>query len=181
MKLKNKLVFWLFLTLVFNGFSQEEKKEIEPQKKQKSEFWKKVTFGGGLGLNFSNSITTVSASPNAVYNFNQKFSLGTGINIGYTSFSRGDVKQFNYGASILGLYNPFNGLQLSSEFEYLFVNRTLDTSDGKIKSNFNFPAFYLGAGYRYHNIVACFRYDILFNENKSIYDSALSPFLRVSF
>jgi len=99
-----------------------------------------------------------------------------------TTTSTNKVKQFNYGASLIGLYNPFNGLQLSSEFEYLFVNQNTETSSGqKSTTDFNFPALYIGAAYRMRNISAGLRYDLLYNENKSIYGNALSPFVRVFF
>ena len=182
MKLKNYLIYFFLLFITFSSFSQKENQpKTEETHKKKNEFWKKVTFGGGLGLNFSNSITTVSIAPTAVYNFNPKFSSGIGFNFGYSNFAIDNIKQFNYGASLIGLYNPFNGLQLSTEFEFMHVSQTQEFAGNKLKNNFNFPALYIGAGYRLNNITAGLRYDVLYNENKTIYRSPFTPFVRVFF
>ncbi len=169
-----KLFGILVFFVVFSScYSQENSQKIN--------FWDNVRFGGSLGLDFSNNTTSVIVSPSAVYQFNQKFSAGLGVNFGYTRFKPNDVNQYNYGASIISLYNPFRELQLSAELEHTFVNASATIAGEKIRDNFNFPALYLGAGYRLGNIAIGARYDVLFNENKSIYASAISPFARVYF
>lgn len=178
MKSKNYIIFFLLCTLSFNVVSQEKDKPI---KKEKSEFWKNVRFGGGMGLDFSNNRTSVSVSPSAVYQVNSKFSTGAGVNFGYSSFKINSSKQFNYGLSLISLYNPFNGLQLSGELEYTFVNQSQKINGVKFTDDFNFPSLFIGAGYNVGNFSAGLRYDLLYNENKSIYSSALVPFVRVFF
>lgn len=178
MKLKNYLSFLIFCILSFSVFSQEENK---PETKEKSEFWKKVRFGGGLGLDFTNNVTSVNISPSAIYQANSKFYTGAGINFGYQNFRASDTRQFNYGVSLINLYNPVNGLQLSGELEYTFVNRTYEANGVKLKDNFNFPSLFIGAGYNVGNFSAGLRYDLLYNEDKSLYSSALVPFARVFF
>ena len=160
MKLKNYVFFFLLFSLSFSSFSQEEKKKpIEESEsiKVKSDFWKKVRFGGGMGLDFSNNGTSVSVSPSAVYQVNNKFSTGAGVNFGYRSFKTNSARQFNYGISLINLYNPFNGLQLSGDFEYTFVNESFKQDGEKFTRDFNFPALYLGAGYQIGHISAGFR------------------------
>jgi len=175
MKSKKYLPFFLFYLISFTSFSQEKNTS---SKKQKSEFWKKVRYGGGLGLDFSNNGTSINISPSAIYQINPKFSTGAGVNFGYSSFRANDAKQFNYGVSLISLYNPFDGLQLSGELEHTFVNQSFRINDVKSSRDFNFPAFYIGAGYSIGNFTAGLRYDLLYNEDKSIFSSALNPFVR---
>jgi len=42
----------------------------------KSEFWKKVRFGGGLGLSFGNNNTQINISPSALYQPNPYVAFG---------------------------------------------------------------------------------------------------------
>jgi hypothetical protein len=50
------------------------------QPKPKSEFWKNVRFGSGIGLGFGSGYTNISLAPSAVYNVNKYFSAGLGFN-----------------------------------------------------------------------------------------------------
>lgn len=143
---------------------------------KKESFWDNVRFGGGLGLDFGNNSTTISISPTAIYDFNETFSLGAGV--GYQYSKRGDVKSNVYSVSAVSLFNPFQGVQLSAEFEQLFINQKLGTE----KVNRQVPALYLGAAYRVSkNVSMGVRYDVLYNKNKSVYASAFSPIIRVFF
>lgn len=178
MKLKNYCLIFLFFSLFLSANSQEKNKSII---KGKSEFWKKVRFGGGLGLDFNNNVTSVSVSPSAIYQASPKFYTGAGVNFGYSNFRTNSTKQFNYGISLINLYNPINGLQLSGELEYTFVNQSFKVNGTKFTDNFNFPSLFIGAGYNVGGFSAGLRYDLLYNENKSIYGSALVPFARVFF
>ncbi len=142
----------------------------------KTNFWNEVRFGGSFGLGFGNDITTIAVSPSAIYDFNPFFSAG--IQIGYQYSKRNDFSSNVFSSGILGIFNPFDSVQLSTEFEQLFVNQKI----GSDSSSYNYPALYLGGAYRVSaNISLGFRYDILFNRNKSIYASAISPVFRVFF
>ena len=142
---------------------------------QQSDFWKNVRFGGGFGLSFGNT-TTISVSPSAIYDFENGFSLGTGLN--YTHSSTGINKANLYGINTLALYNiPLVNLQISSEFEQLFVSQKI----GGIKNNYNYPALHLGLAYRRGRASIGFRYDVLYNNTKSVYASAISPIFRFYF
>ena len=109
-------------------------------------FWSNVRFGGNIGLAFGNNRTNIVVAPSAVYQFNEKFSSGIGLNFGYTK-SR-DFEAFIYGASLIQLYSPIRNLQLSAEFEETGVTRTLETIDGDLSDSYFYPALFLGAGYR---------------------------------
>lgn len=138
-------------------------------------FMDKVQFGGGLGLSFGNNYTTVSVSPSAVYNFNQYFSAGPGLS--YLYAKNGDLKSNVFGAGLITLINLIPSLQLSAEYEHLFITQKF----GFEKSNFDYPALYVGGAYRVGNFSAGLRFDVLYNENKTIYASAFSPILRFYF
>ena len=86
------------------------------------------------------------------------------------------------GASVLGLYSPIQEIQLSAEFEQLNVSRNWDNDNFLNEDeNYWYPALYIGAGYRAQNVTVGFRYDVLYNSNKSIYGTSWMPFVRVYF
>lgn len=144
-----------------------------------SRFWDNVRFGGGLGLSFTNGGFNGSISPSAIYQFNDQIAVGTSLSFNYAKFN--ENKFLAYGGSVLSLFNPIPQIQLSGEFEALRINRTLSTNTVTFEDNYWLPALYFGAGYSTANVTVGLRYDVLFNENKSIYPSALLPFIRVYF
>ena len=85
------------------------------------------------------------------------------------------------GGSVIGLFNPFSQLQLSAEFEEMNVNRTFEYDGADLEENYRYPALFLGAGYRTGNVSMGIRYDVLYDENKSIYADPWAPFIRVYF
>ena len=159
-----KFFILLFLSLPFILVAQ-----------QKSDFWDNVKFGGGFTLNFGNQ-TTIGISPSAVYQFNNGFSLGTGITYVYSEI--GDLSTNVYGGSVISLYQiPKTGIQLSGEFEQSFAKQT--DSFGSVSTSF--PALYLGAAYNQGRFAFGFRYDVLYDKDKSVYASAFSPIVRFYF
>ncbi len=157
----------LALSFTFTLFSQSTTNS-------KSNFWDNVQFGGGLVFNSSNIVTNIGVSPSAIYNFNDSFSAGVSVSYLYSK-QRNISKPLNaYGTSVIALFNPINELQVSSEYEMNFL-RQGDLSQ-------TVPALYFGVGYRTgRNIAAGVRYDVLYDENKSLYASAITPFVRVFF
>lgn len=145
----------------------------------KSEFWNKVHFGGGIGLGFTNGGFNGSISPSAIYQFNEQFATGISLNLNYAKFN--ENKLFAYGGSILSLYNPIPFLQLSGEFEQLRINKSLGYTGLDIEQNYWSPALFLGIGYTSQNVTFGVRYDVLYNDTKSIYANAWMPFVRVYF
>ena len=144
-----------------------------------NDFWKKVRFGGGIGLGFTNNGFNGSISPSAIYQFNQEFAAGTSLSFNYAKFN--DDKFLAYGGSILSLYNPIPQLQFSTEYEQLRVNKTLINQTSNLEDNYWLPALFFGIGYSTYNVTFGVRYDVLYNERKSIYGNALMPFVRVYF
>ncbi len=145
----------------------------------KSDFWRRVRFGGGLGLGFTNGGFNGSISPSAIYEFNSQFAAGTSLNLSYAKFN--DDQFLAYGGSVLGLFNPIPQLQLSAEFEQLRINRTLDAVPNPIEDDYWLPALFVGAGYRTNNVTFGLRYDVLYDENRSIYANNIMPFVRFFF
>ena len=142
---------------------------------QKSDFWDNVRFGGGFTLNFGNQ-TTIGISPSAIYQFDNGFSLGTGLTYVYTEI--GSSTTNIYGGSVISLYQiPKIGIQLSGEYEYSFAKQTNTINSVKTE----FPALYLGAAYNQGRFAFGFRYDVLYDENKSVYASPFSPIVRFYF
>jgi hypothetical protein len=146
---------------------------------QKSDFWKDVRFGGGIGLGFGNNTFNLAVSPSAIYQVNSNFATGAGLNLNYSKF--GDNKLVAYGASFINLYNAAQWLQLSGEFEQWRVNRTIDLGTTEIKDNYWSPALFLGAGIRQRNVTFGIRYDVLFDEGRSLYADPWIPFVRFYF
>ncbi len=143
-------------------------------------FWENVQFGGGLGLGIGNGYTNITVAPSAIYNFNEYIALGTGIQYSY-------LKQKNYyssnvfGASLIGLFNPIEEVQLSLEVEETNVNNRYFDLGGNLNRSFWNTGLYLGGGYRQDNIIVGGRINVLFDKEKDIYGSAFMPFVRVFF
>ncbi len=167
-----KILFTLLFTLnIICSFAQNLNSS--------SDFWNNVRFGGSIGIGFSNNSFNGSISPSAIYQFNEQFAVGTSLNFNYAKFN--DDKFLAYGGSLLSLFNPIPKLQLSTEFEQLRINRTLYTQTINIEDNYWLPAFFVGIGYSTPNVTFGLRYDLLYNDKKSIYGNALMPFVRVYF
>ncbi len=164
---KNYIISIFTLLLTFTTFSQSTTDS-------KSIFWNKVQFGGGLNIGYSNTQTNIGISPSAIYNFTDNFSAGVSLSYLYSKHKNISQPLNVYGTSAIALFNPIDELQISSEYEMNFLKQGATSQ--------TIPALYLGLGYRTgKNISAGIRYDVLYNENKSLYASAFTPFVRVYF
>ncbi|WP_296314594.1 alpha-ketoglutarate decarboxylase [Winogradskyella sp. UBA3174] len=146
-----------------------------------NDFWKNVQFGGGIGLNLGNGFFSGALAPNALYRFSPYVATGIGLNFQYSS--QRDVFQSTVlGASVVGLFNPYRGLQISTEFEQLHVNRNFDEQFiDNADDQYWYPALFLGLGFTSGNITFGIRYDVLYDANKSIQPEAWMPFIRFWF
>jgi|TARA_R110002094_G_scaffold25562_1_gene37863 hypothetical protein len=180
LKLHIPIIFMCYLFFLSDVYGQEEP----------SSFWQNVRFGGGVGLSFGNGFFSGTLAPSAIYDFNEQFSAGVGLNGTYSKLKPTDF-EFGHrstilGGSILALFNVIPQIQLSSEFEQLYVTRKFDV--GNIQTfapveddTYWYPALFLGAGYRTNNVTVGIRYDVLYDEQQSIYANAWAPFFRVYF
>lgn len=173
----SKIIVLSLITCFFMTFGNAQ----EILTKQKSDFWKNVCFGGGLGLSTGNNFFSATLAPSAIYQFDSSVALGIGLNATYNK-SKNFYKSTIFGASLLGLFNPVQEIQLSAEFEQLNVNQKFEGAFASYSDrNYWTPAIFIGAGYRTNNITAGVRYDLLYDDNKSVYANALVPFIRVYF
>jgi hypothetical protein len=167
--------FLIFVSLFF--FTSLWAQQNSYRSTSSNDFWEKVQFGGGIGLSFGSGYTDIALSPSAIYNFNETFALGMSLQGGYIS-SKNYYKSYTYGGSLIGLINPIPQIQLSAELEQLRINTDYNYLGS---DNFWNTALYLGGGYRSGNVTIGARYDVLHDDNKSIYSEAFMPFVRVYF
>lgn len=173
-------IFIFILVFIFyheNSLAQSEQ-SISTDKK--NEFWSKVRFGGGFGLAIGNNYTDITLAPGAIYDFNQYISLGFGIQGSYVK-QKNLFESYIYGASMIVLGNPIQEVQLSAELEQLRVNTTFQDNFGSFKDNFWNTGLFLGAGYVTNNVTIGVRYNVLHDNDKSVYSEAWMPFVRVYF
>lgn len=179
-KNKHSIIFQCFFGTVFLLFSnisiaQQQNYTIQ----QSPNFWDKVQFGGGLGLNIGSGYTDINVSPSAIYNINPIVSAGASLLFGYvnTDFYNSTY----YGGSLITLVNPIPQLQLSAELEQTRFNTDYENIRGDFSENYWNTALYLGIGFRTRNVTLGVRYDVLYDDNKSIYAEPFMPFVRVYF
>lgn len=169
---KKSLILYVFFTAFWGfGYSQSTPRD--------SDFWDRVYFGGNLGLGFGNGSFNASISPSAIYQATDQFGVGAGLNFNYAKF--GDAKLAAYGGGLLSLFNPILPIQLSAELEQLRIHRIFELEGGNLEENYWSPALFLGIGYGHRNVTVGIRYNVLYDEQKSIYTNALLPFFRVYF
>ena len=137
----------------------------------------RVHYGGSLGLSIGNGFTNIVVAPSVIYDVNDYFSAGVGLQGSYVNF-KNNFESYIYGASLIGLVNPIDEIQLSAELEQLRVNTTFNDN---YKDNFWNTALFLGVGYQTNHVTIGVRYNVLFDAKKSVYNEAFMPFLRVYF
>ena len=137
----------------------------------------KVHFGGSLGLNIGSGFTNIVVAPSVIYDVNNYFSAGVGLQGSYVKW-KNNFESYIYGASLIALVNPIEQIQLSAELEQLRVNTVYENN---FKDNFWNTALFLGAGFRTNNVTLGVRYNVLFDDKKSVYNEAFMPFIRVYF
>ena len=143
-----------------------------------SAFREKVDFGGGIGLNFGNRIFNIALSPAAIYRVSDQYAVGTGLTFSYSKFDQDELTA--YGISFLNYVNPIPQIQLSAEYDQLRVNRNYENFLNA-DENYWLPALHLGIGYGNRNFMAGIRYDVLYDDQRSIYADPWVPFVRVFF
>lgn len=143
-------------------------------------FWQHVRFGGGIGLSFGNGFFSGTLAPSAIYEFTPEFAMGVGLNGTFNSLKNSYTSTI-VGGSLLGLWNAIPELQLSVEFEELYVSRNYDDLLLLKSEDYWYPALFVGAGYHNGPITFGIRYDLLFDSDKSIYAEAWMPFFRIYF
>ena len=149
-------------------------------KAKTSAFWDHVQVGGAFGLSVGNDYTDITIAPSAIYNFDDHFAIGTGLQ--YSHLKQKDSYNSNlYGGSIIGLFNPIEEIQLSLEVEEVSVNNTYLFNGGDYKQRFWNTGLFVGGGYRSDNVTIGARLNLLYDKNKDVYGQAFMPFIRAYF
>lgn len=171
---RNLIIFFFLCSLSLSALAQLNRPSSS------ADFWNQVRFGGSIGLSFGDGFFSGTLAPSAIYEFDQQFALGVGLNGTYNT-QKNVYKSTVFGGSLIGLYNPIQEIQLSAEFEELNVSRNWDDRLAIADENYWYPALFIGAGYRSQNVAVGIRYDVLYDEEKSIYADPWAPFIRVYF
>ncbi len=145
----------------------------------KSDFWSNVRFGGGLGLGFGSNTFNIVVTPSGIYQFNPQFAAGVGLLFNYSEVNESSLTAF--GGSILSYFNPIPAVQLSAEFEQVHVNLKEEFLGTTFEDQYWVPALFVGAGFGNRNVMVGLRYDLLYDNQKSIYVDPWMPFVRVYF
>lgn len=175
----NGVIKAIILVLIVLSTEIGQAQELTPLPKQKSDFWQHVQFGGGLGGSFGSGYSNFTIAPGALYNFNKNFGLGVGLKYTYIR-DRDFYSSHLYGGSVVGIFNPWEFIQLSLEVEQLRV--TIDYEDPIYDGDdFWNTALFAGAAYRSGSVAIGLRYNILSSSGKDIYGSGFMPFIRAYF
>lgn len=177
----------LGLTLLFSTFSYGQWYPEDNQSGfSEQNFWEKVRFGGGIGLGFGDGYTNLGLAPSALYEINNQFAAGVGLQYNYTRL-KNDYSSSSYGVNLLGTYNPIPQFQFSLELEQLRVNNKIDAYSfngnyyPETKSSFWNTALFVGAGFSSGNATIGIKYNLLFNKNDRVYADSWMPFVRFYF
>ena len=152
----------------------------------KPTFQPRWSYGGNIGMSFWNGGTDIFLAPKAYYHLSPKFITGVGVTYIYSdgeylTNSIGGLKYINYhsnsfGGGISALYRPIPFLQFSAEYEGLQTEWR-----GAYADSYWNNAIYLGASFITGNFSFGVRYDVLYDNDKSVYGDAWTPFIGFYF
>jgi len=166
--IKKQLLPFLLITLLFSTNLQAQEKKT-----------KKIGFYGGFGLSLGTGYTYISLQPGVIYNWEPKFKLGAGVQYTYLKSNKayyGVNYSYNiYGFNTMAMYYPAKELEITAEYENLYVKQKYNG----VENNFWSPALFGGLGYRYGPVVAGFKFNFLYDPKTSIYQDAFIPFIRI--
>ncbi|MGB5370062.1 MAG: hypothetical protein WBN18_06495 [Flavobacteriaceae bacterium] len=140
----------------------------------------RLKFGFGFGLNFVGG-TNISIAPNLIYGVSEKVSLGGGIQGSYASIK--DLQNTTtFGFNIIGQYSPVRKLTTLLEFTELRVSTKTETPTGTDTEKYWDSALFVGAGFNItDNIAIGAKYNLLYDEDESVYTSPIIPFVNITF
>ena len=182
-----KKIILLGLTVITStmSYGQWYSEEAETGFNERS-FWENVYFGGGIGLGFGEGYANLGLAPSALYQINNQFGAGVGLQYNYTKL-KDNYSSSSYGVNVLGTYNPLPEFQLSLELEQLRVNNTLEAYSfngyyyPETKDSFWNTALFVGAGFSSGNVTVGVKYNLLYDKNDRVYADSWMPFVRFYF
>ena len=175
--LRNRFLFFVLLSLSGSAFSQNE----PPINQAQSEFWRKVQFGGGLGLAFGNGYTDISVAPSAIYNVNEIFAVGAGLQFSYAN-QKNYYNNIAYGVNGIVLVNPIPQIQLSVNLIQSRINVDFQETNfaPAFSDNYWATSMIAGAGYRTGNVTVGIGFTV-FDTDPYNDSNPIIPFVRVYF
>jgi len=128
----------------------------------------RLTFGGGLGLQFG-SYTLINIAPQVGYNFSNNFNAGAGISYSYYkddfyyNSEKWNEKRHYAGFNLYARYYPVQYIVLSvqPEANRMWLTEEADRGGGKYTENKFVPSVTVGAGVRFGPMMAMIKYDIV--------------------
>ena len=172
-KLKNCLR--LFSCLVLFSWSTASLAQVT----RETGFWDNVRYGGNINIGFGNDLFSAGIAPSILYDFNAVFSAGLGPSLTYTTADNFELLAVATREFVF--IRPLEILRLSVEAEQYFVHFEREFNNTRITEDYTYPALFLGLGYTTGPLTAGLRYDVLYDDEQSIYGSALLPFISVYF
>lgn len=130
----------------------------------------RITFGGGLGLQFGN-YTLVNIAPQVGYNISQYVNAGAGFTYTHYSdkFDHNQYKQTNnyLGFNVYGRFYPipYIVLLVQPEINRMWRSQEYRVTGSKIKDEKFIPVCLVGGGVRLGPVTAMLQYDVAQNEN----------------
>ena len=175
-----KAVFLIALIIVSGLQTMKSQTTENSISDNNSPFWSQVRFGGSLGLSVGSDYISVEIAPSALYDFNKTFSAGVGINAAYGKVD--NFKATSVGGSLIGIVRPISSIQISTELQESYINRKIEYIDANDVTTKDWvPALFLGLGYTTGPFTVGLKYDVLYDDDKSINNSALLPFVSIYF
>ena len=162
---------------IFSQINTTPQNSTNLKPKNNQRFENQLRYGGNFGLVFSNQFSDVLLAPNVLYEFNDYVSAGIGFQFNYLR-ERNNFETLVYGASLIGIANPVEFIQVSAELEQLRFNVNYE---GFGKENFWNTALFLGIGLRQENFTVGIRYNLLHLNRNGYYSEPVIPFVRISF
>jgi len=177
-----KILVLILFAFVAGTYAQTSPFTLSPEKSQSGVYKKKARkwqFYGGFGLSLTNQYFYIEFQPGILYRMTPKFHLGSNLNFNYATRTNYGVRQniFVYGFDALAIYLPFRQMEMSADYQYLYARIQQNSQWTKRQV----PALFIGAGYRTPHAVIGIRYDLLYQENRSLYPSAFMPYIRIYF
>lgn len=168
--MKNITLFIIFTLFSLGVVAQR----IEIPKDSEPSPWR---FGGGIGLAIGNNSTGIHISPSAGYMVAENVEIGSTLAYTYNKYR--DYRFNVFSGGLFTNYHIIPELFTKAHYEYYTGNR--DTNG--ISDNFNESVLWLGAGYQNQGRVRFqtgIMYNILYDEDDSIFSSPWRPFAGVS-
>ena len=166
----NKHIFITFLlvAMTWGCYAQEKTSHFDRNR---------MTFGGNVGLGFSNHSTVINIAPQVGYFFTPQINAGAGISYTFYKYKNGETEKYNYaGLNIFGRYYllQYIVLHIQPEINYMHHSYQRESNSEMV------PVVIAGAGVHMGSFTFMLQYDVV-QHNYSPYGSNLFYSVGFSF